>query len=88
MIFRRIFVTFTFLVISDIQCHLEVETADDFVNLDADDNSEVIPFSVNARPFGIQPVQVEIGVAATLTDSKYDHFQKLTGQQHPHLSGW
>ncbi|XP_053406689.1 uncharacterized protein LOC123547647 [Mercenaria mercenaria] len=69
-----------------IQCYFCDDTADDIVSMDVDSDLKMVPFSLTARPFGIQPIQVDAGVAATLTDSKYDHFKKLTGKQHSHLS--
>lgn len=80
-------IVFAFFVTFCLKCFLCDETAD-FENLDTDDVFIGIPPPLMlSRPLGIQPIQVEVGVAATLTGTKYDHFKRLTGKQHPHLSG-
>lgn len=76
----------TFVVILTLYAQCYCDKADNFDNFD-DVEFKFDPFYKNARPFGIQPVKVDVKVAETLTDSKYDHFKKLTGKQHSHLSG-
>lgn len=74
------------MIVFSIDCLLCDEEDFNFINLENIDDLHTPQTPLTVLPFGIVPGYVDTPTAAALSGSKYDHFKRLTGKQHSHMS--